>query len=195
MPLTKYLESIVDYRGKTPTKTDEGTFLVTARNIKNGAIDYEASKEYVVGSEYKKIMARGKPAINDILFTTEAPLGSVALVDREDIALAQRIIKLRVKKSTLNPDFTKLSMSATYFQHHLSTLATGSTALGIKASKLHQLRLITPPVPEQTEIIIYVNEQSRMRDELARVAQKEIEQLQEYKATLIAEAVTGKIKL
>lgn len=28
VPLTKQLDSIVDYRGKTPEKTEEGTFLV-----------------------------------------------------------------------------------------------------------------------------------------------------------------------
>lgn len=30
----------VDYRGKTPTKTESGVFLVTAKNIKMGYIDY-----------------------------------------------------------------------------------------------------------------------------------------------------------
>ena len=29
VPLTKQLDSIVDYRGKTPEKTEEGTFKVT----------------------------------------------------------------------------------------------------------------------------------------------------------------------
>ena len=33
--------------------------------------------------------------LRDILITTEAPLGNVAQVDREDVALAQRIIKYR----------------------------------------------------------------------------------------------------
>ena len=34
----------VDYRGKTPTKTKEGIFLVTAKNVKDGFIDYEISR-------------------------------------------------------------------------------------------------------------------------------------------------------
>ena len=38
--ITKYLDSLVDYRGKTPEKVDDGVFLVTARNIKNGIVDY-----------------------------------------------------------------------------------------------------------------------------------------------------------
>lgn len=34
--LTKYLESVIDYRGRTPEKVDEGIFLVTAKNIRSG---------------------------------------------------------------------------------------------------------------------------------------------------------------
>ena len=37
----------VDYRGKTPSKVDHGVFLVTAKNIRKGYIDYENSKEYI----------------------------------------------------------------------------------------------------------------------------------------------------
>lgn len=51
-------------------------------------------------------MHRGIPQIGDILFTTEAPLGQVANVDRTDIALAQRIIKFRAL-STVNNYYLK----------------------------------------------------------------------------------------
>ena len=37
----------VDYRGKTPKKTAEGIFLVTAKNIRKGYIDYKASQEFI----------------------------------------------------------------------------------------------------------------------------------------------------
>lgn len=109
VPLTKQLDSIVDYRGKTPEKTEEGTFLVTAKNIKDGKICYELSKEYVREADYEEIMHRGIPQIGDILFTTEAPLGQVANVDRTDIALAQRIIKFRAL-STVNNYYLKYWM-------------------------------------------------------------------------------------
>ncbi|MCG3774025.1 MAG: hypothetical protein JW395_0842 [Nitrospira sp.] len=85
---TKFVKHRADYRGKTPEKVRDGIFLVTARNIKSGGIDYDASQEYVREDEYDAIMSRGLPKIGDLLFTTEAPLGVVANVDREDIALA-----------------------------------------------------------------------------------------------------------
>ncbi len=87
-PFPMYFESIVDYRGKTPEKVDEGIFLVTARNIKDGKMNYDNAQEYVRQEDYDIIMHRGLPHIGDVLFTTEAPLGEVANVDRTDIALA-----------------------------------------------------------------------------------------------------------
>ena len=102
----KEATSYVDYRGKTPTKTDNGVFLVTAKNIKQGFIDYQASLEFVSETEYHEIMRRGMPKIGDILITTEAPLGNVAQIDKENIALAQRVIKFRAKKNVKN-DFLK----------------------------------------------------------------------------------------
>lgn len=81
VPLTKNISSLADYRGKTPEKTADGIFLVTTRNIRNGKINYEISKEYVSDEKYLEIMRRGLPRIGDILLTMEAPLGEVANVD------------------------------------------------------------------------------------------------------------------
>ena len=56
VPLKKQLDTIVDYRGKTPEKVEDGVFLVTAKNIKDGKIDYDISKEYVREEDYNDIM-------------------------------------------------------------------------------------------------------------------------------------------
>ncbi|KAI3344422.1 hypothetical protein DVV91_11780 [Clostridium botulinum] len=87
--------SYVDYRGKTPQKVNKGIYLVTAKNVKFGFIDYECSKEYIRQEDYEVVMSRGIPQIGDVLITTEAPCGNVAQVDNSNIALAQRIIKYR----------------------------------------------------------------------------------------------------
>ncbi len=195
LPLTKYVKSIVDYRGKTPTKVEFGTFLVTAKNIKNGEIDYEASKEYVATHQYEKIMSRGKPRRGDILFTTEAPLGDVAVVDREDVALAQRIIKFRPQEEWLLPEFIKHSILSSYFQKRLSSEATGSTAQGIKASKLHKLRIITPPIEEQRLILQEIETRSTEIDTCVESTASEIRLLSELRKIIISQAVTGKIKV
>ena len=188
-PITKKLSQIVDYRGKTPEKVDEGIFLVTAKNIKDGKIDYNISKEYVRESEYSEIMHRGMPVIGDVLFTTEAPLGSVANVDNVNIALAQRIIKF-TPDSELNPYFLKYWIMNQGFQQFLQTLSTGSVATGIKASKLFLLPIIIPPIYEQECIVKKLDIKCSEIDTLISAIQSQIETLEEYKRSVITEAVT-----
>ncbi len=190
VPLTKYLESIIDYRGRTPEKTEDGRFLVTAKNIRNGQIDYEISQEFTPEDEYQRIMTRGIPQIGDVLFTTEAPLGEVANVDDVSIALAQRIIKFRPKSDFLNPYFLKYWILSYSFQSDLQRYATGSTARGIKASKLCLLKLNLPPLKEQTQIVNFLDRKTKQIDELSRIKERQIELLQEQRTTLINQVVT-----
>jgi type I restriction enzyme, S subunit len=182
-----------DYRGATPTKTDDGVFLVTAKNIRKGWIDYEASREFVSQNEYAKIMRRGLPSIGDILLTTEAPLGNVALVDREDIALAQRVIRFRMDSKLLDSSFALYAIMSPYFQHQLLQRGTGSTALGIKASKLPQLKILCPPLAEQKRILHHLDQTNSTLDTTITRAQREIDLLTEYRTRLIADVVTGKV--
>ncbi|WP_312929699.1 restriction endonuclease subunit S [Stutzerimonas nitrititolerans] len=190
---TKSISSQVDYRGKTPEKVQEGVFLVTAKNIKDGTINYELSKEYVRDDQYDEIMSRGKPEIGDLLFTTEAPLGEVANIDRTDIALAQRVIKFRGEATKLDNYFARYWFMSRPFQDHLKSLATGSTALGIKASKLFELRIALPPFEEQVSIRNFLDERLQALTATEAKITEAIESLQEYRTALITAAVTGQI--
>lgn len=192
VPLKKQLINIVDYRGKTPEKVSSGVFLVTAKNIKNGKIDYSLSQEYVDENEYYSIMSRGLPKNGDLLFTTEAPLGEVAIVDREDIALAQRIIKFTVNTFILNNLFLKYWITSSGFQFFLHTLSTGSTAEGIKSSKISMLPLVLPSLPEQHRIASYLDTKCAEIDAIIVQKQALLDKLAAYRKSLIFECVTGK---
>ena len=181
----------VDYRGKTPTKTESGRFLVTAKNIRNGFIDYELSKEYVSESDYNDTMRRGLPKLGDVLITTEAPLGSVAQIDREDIALAQRVIKYRAKKELLLNDYLKQYFISPFFQRILNEKSTGSTAKGIKGSVLHKLPLILPPFAQQQRIALVLS----TWDGAIQTTQQVIELLKQRNKGLSQQLLSGKKRL
>ena len=142
----------VDYRGKTPTKTENGIFLVTAKNVKDGFIDYETSKEYISENAYEEVMRRGKPEIGDVLITTEAPCGNVAQVNKADIALAQRIIKYRGHIGVVDNTYLKYYLLSPEFQKILNAKSSGGTVQGIKGSILHQQKIIYPSYEEQKKI-------------------------------------------
>lgn len=189
----KYLSSIVDYRGKTPNKTDDGILLVTARNIKKGRLDYQLSQEFIAYSDYNEVMSRGLPDIGDVLFTTEAPLGEVANVDRTDIALAQRIIKFKGMVSCLDNFYLKYFIMSSEFQQSLNLYSSGSTAQGIKAERFVYLRKLLPPMNEQRQIVSFLDKEISKIDMLVEKQFVMLSLLQERRTALISAAVTGKI--
>ena len=142
----------VDYRGKTPNKSDSGIFLVTAKNVKDGYIDYDVSKEYIPEDKYEEVMRRGKPKIGDVLITTEAPCGNVAQVNKPNIALAQRIIKYRGHNQVIDNTYLKYYLLSPFFQNILNMKSSGGTVQGIKGSVLHQQKISFTKYTEQLKI-------------------------------------------
>ena len=165
----------VDYRGKTPRKTQNGVFLVTAKNIRMGYIDYQASQEFISEYDYDEVMRRGLPKKGDVLITTEAPCGFVAQVDKENIALAQRVIKYRSKDKRLSNRFLKHYLLGSQFQNKLLRAATGSTVKGIKGSKLHQLTIPIPSEEVQARIVTILDKFDALTNSITEGLPREIE--------------------
>ncbi len=176
---TKQLKEVttyVDYRGRAPIKTDKGHFLVTAKNIKKGFIDYECSKEYVAKDDYANVMSKGLPEIGDVLFTTEAPMGNVAQVNDKNIALAQRVIKLRAKKIILNSYLLHYMLSPIY-QSLILKKSIGTTVQGISGKELHKTNISFSSISEQEKIASFLTSVDTKIEQLT----KKESLLQEYK--------------
>ncbi len=150
MALEDCLETILDYRGKTPQKTSSGIPLITAKIVKNGRI--LKPKEFIADQDYNSWMRRGLPCIGDVLLTTEAPLGEVAQLSTSKIALAQRIVGLRGKKGVLDNNYLKYALQSDYVQSGLIARATGTTVTGIKQSELRKVLIPIPELPTQRSI-------------------------------------------
>ena len=171
----------VDYRGKTPSKTDSGVFLITAKNVKDGYIDYEASQEYISEDDYEEVMHRGKPEIGDVLITTEAPCGNAAQVNRADIALAQRIIKYRGHSNCIDNTYLKHYLLSPEFQNILNAKSSGGTVKGIKGSILHQQEIKYPNYKEQVKI----GQQLDTLDHLITLHQQKCDELVKIKKYML----------
>jgi len=149
-PLEEWMESIIDYRGKTPEKTTSGIPLITAKVIKGGRI--ETPSEFIAADAYDEWMRRGIPEAGDVVITTEAPLGEVAQLPKGKVALAQRVITLRGKKGLVDNTFLKYLLLSRPFQEDLEARATGTTVVGIKQSVLRKIDLDFPPFLDQKAI-------------------------------------------
>ena len=146
-PLESCVEALIDYRGKTPEKTDSGIPLITAKIIKRGRI--EKATEFIAEDNYASWMRRGIPKEGDIVLTVEAPLGEVAQLGSEKIALAQRVVTLRGKEGVLDNTYLLYLLQTEEMLDQLKARATGTTVLGIKQSELRKVPLSLPPIAQQ----------------------------------------------
>ncbi|MBF0229275.1 MAG: restriction endonuclease subunit S [Desulfamplus sp.] len=181
------IAKFIDYRGKTPIKVSVGVPLITAKNIRFGYIDREPY-EYITEEDYGSWMTRGIPKIGDLLFTTEAPLGNIAIIDmKERFALAQRAICFQLHIAEM-ANFVRYLIMSDVFQEQLLINATGMTAKGIKSSRLKEVTIPLPPLAEQERIVAKIDELMALCDKL----ENQINQAT-AKQTALFDAVLAKV--
>ena len=149
------LDAIIDYRGKTPKKSESGIPTLSAKTVRNNFIDYN-NCYYISEEEYKRFMVRGFPKVGDILLTTEAPLGMTAKLNRADVALAQRLLTLRGKSDILDNDYLLYFLQSPKGQHLLKSHETG-TVTGIKQAVFRKLEISIPSITIQKQIAIILS--------------------------------------
>jgi type I restriction enzyme, S subunit len=168
-PLSELLTLIMDFRGRTPKKLDMewggGEIpALSANNVEMGKINF--SKECYLGSDtlYKKWMTKGNTQEGDVILTTEAPLGNVALIpDERRYILSQRVILLRADSSHLYNDYLSHYLMSEFFQNLMRQQSSGTTATGIQRAKLEPLPIKFPTSKlEQTQIAAILSTVDRM---------------------------------
>ena len=150
LPVANFVETIIDYRGKTPPKSPQGIPLLSSANVHKGKIDL-SYKQFISQEDFEKWTVRGFTQPKDLLFTTEAPVGEVAVIpdDGNTYQISRRVMAMRFKDSLMNSDFALFVMSSQNWASRLKKLTRGSTVPRVlKPDVLNQL-MIAPPLREQ----------------------------------------------
>lgn len=187
VPLRKILHKVIDYRGKAPPKSEIGIPLITARNVRSGHLSF-GQREYIEANSYDDWMNRGLPQEGDILFTTEAPLGNVAMFPASGkYALGQRIITLRTNEAA-SPGYLFQFLLSSLGQQRILAKSSGSTALGIKSREFEKILVPLPSLAEQQTIADVLS----TCDAEIEVDKKQLEALKVEKQALMQQLLTGK---
>ena len=182
----------IDYRGKTPVKTESGLRLITAKNVKMGFLQ-ETPMEFIAPEAYEGWMTRGIPKLGDVLFTTEAPLANVAQLDTaEKVAFAQRVIIMQPEKTKLDSTFLKYLLLSGPMQQRIRSKGTGATVLGIKASLLKQIEISFPAdIARQDAIVSKLDALATESQHLESLYQQKLAALAALKKSLLHQAFSG----
>ena len=188
------INKFIDYRGKTPKKTESGIRLITAKNVKMGVLNREP-EEYIDTNDYESWMTRGIPQKGDVLFTTEAPLAMVALLDTDEkIALAQRIITLCPNREILSGEYLSYCMQSDIVQNRILEKGTGATVTGIKSKLLKEILI---PIPKnkniQKRIVDEIDILKEQTKQLEKHYKQKLKNLEELKKSILQKAFSGEL--
>jgi type I restriction enzyme, S subunit len=97
---------------------------------------------------------------------------------------------LRPKKGVLMEYLSDLLETYDYTEH-----ITGAAQPKLTKQAVMSINLVLPPYSEQVEIVTFIKQESNYVNDIITRIEKEIELIQEYRQSLIAEVVTGKVKV
>lgn len=155
-PLGEALEVLIDHRGKTPKKlggdwTPGGVPVYSAIHVKNGRLAADDAR--TVSAEMFERWMPIKLRANDVLLTSEAPLGEVALIhDDQPACLGQRLFGLRGRAEVLDGGYLYYLLQHQPVRAQILGRASGTTVSGIRQAELVQVRLELPDVPYQQRV-------------------------------------------
>jgi type I restriction enzyme S subunit len=139
--------------------------------------------------------------VGDILVTEGGDIdklgrGNVWTGEIENCIHQNHIFAIRVKQNVASEYFVSLVTDVDYGRRYFTHTANKTTNLAsTNRIKLGNFPIALPPISEQKTIISYVNDISSKYGYVIETVQKEISCLSEFKKKVIANAVTGKIKI
>jgi type I restriction enzyme S subunit len=105
------------------------------------------------------------------------------------------LIRFRPRPNILFPEFSKYYFRSNLIRKSFINNMNLITRASLSQDLVKNLPVLIPPISEQQEIVNYIQSETKRIDTAISRIEKEIEKVKELKQSLIAEVVTGKIKV
>ncbi|WP_291630996.1 restriction endonuclease subunit S [Clostridium sp.] len=189
VPLEK-CTTFIDYRGKTPTLSDNGIRIINAKSVGNGFFKY--IEEYISEETYNLWMKRGFPVAGDVLFVTEGhTFGNVCRIpnDLTKFAMGQRVITMQGENGMLNNAFLAQYMQSMAFKIDIDKYKTGSSAQGIRSKELQKILIPIPDIKFQNQFADFVKQVEKLKLEM----EQSLKELEDNFNSLMQRAYKGEL--
>jgi len=136
---------------------------------------------------------------NDIIITKDSEdyedicVPTLVIQDLPLVLCGYHLTHIRAENKILNGAYLFRLFQSKQFNTQFVVAANGITRYGVSTYPIANCKISLPPLPEQQAIVDYLNQETQKIDKTIKKIKAEIELLQEYRTSLISEAVTGKI--
>lgn len=188
----KYLGDVkqgLTYSPSDVVDKDEGILVLRSGNIQNGSLDFN-NNVYVKTKVVESIVLRK----NDILITARngspALIGKNAIIDTDIKATFGAFMMVFRANKSLFAKFAYYLMNVSFSFYR--TFFTTSTVNQLTAAIFNGIEVPLPSVSEQQRIADFLDNKTYQIDQLIQIKNKQIENINKQRQTLIYDYVTGK---
>ena len=132
---------------------------------------------------------------NDIIISTvRTYLRSIGFIENEvQNLICSTGFCVLTPKNMIEPKLLFYLVRSEWFISKVISKSVGVSYPGIQTEKLMSIKVLLPPISEQTQIVEYLDEQTQKIDSTIEKETQRTELLKEYRQSLISEVVTGKV--
>ncbi len=181
--LNEVLSFLKDGTHGTHKDADSGPLLLSAKNIKNGMVQWDESDRRISEEEYKTIHSNFKLQSGDVLLTIVGSIGSVAILRDSAGITFQRSVAFLRPNSRLTSEYLYTELQGTDFQKNLDGRKSTSAQPGVYLGDLGDIYINIPPKIAEQKLIgsLFSN-----LDSLITLHQRKCELLKNIKNSLLS---------
>lgn len=141
---------ITDGTHQTPIYRESGVVFISAKNIKNGNLDFGDVK-HISQEEHAFLTRQSKPTTGDILLTKSGSLGDAALIPELEFefSIFESLALIKVKRDEINPNYLKQYLCSDLAKRYFSSITSGVAVKHLHLGDLRKLKVFTPPLSVQ----------------------------------------------
>ena len=180
--LEDVLEVLKDGTHGTHADVDNGVYLLSAKNIKNGCVSIDENDRQISVEEYEKIHIKFKLKNGDVLMTIVGTIGESAVLESaENITFQRSVAFLRPNNELLN-SFLFQTIYTKSFQKELDNRKATGAQPGIYLGEVAQIPIMIPTnISEQAKISSCLTN----LDHLIALHQRKCNELKELKKYML----------
>lgn len=176
----------------------EGKILIyTPEHVANKSTDSE--KNLFLPESRKDEMAQFFVKPGDIIFPIVGSLGRAMMIEDNmpDGIINQRLAKFSLQKGKVDPDYFMWAFGkSTFFAPYIDVNRRGSFIVNLTKTIVYDMPFVLPvELSEQKDVAQYLDDKCGTIDTMIQEKEAVISDLEQYKRSLIYEAVTGKRKV
>ena len=166
----------------THKDADNGPYLLSAKNIKDGHIIIDETTDRKISiSEFEQIHSKFKLQKGDVLLTIVGSIGESAILENPSNLTFQRSVAFLRPNSTVTSSFLRTTIESSGFQKELQDRKSQSAQPGVYLGELEKIPVSVPSLKEQEQIGSFFTE----LDDIITLHQRKVEILHKLKKSLL----------